>query len=66
MTGNPRDIITAAERQFPVRLMIGIPPDGLGQQYHQMTAWLDQNCGADGWAMTSARRGPNALSILPI
>jgi SAM-dependent methyltransferase len=50
--GNPRALITGAERRFPVRLRIAIPPEGLGQQHARMTAWLDENCGADGWAMT--------------
>jgi hypothetical protein len=41
-----------AERRFPVRIRIGIPPGGLGSRLGQMNAWLDANCGADGWAMT--------------
>ena len=52
MPGNPREMITAAERRFPVRVRIGVPPGGFGQRYAQMTAWLDGNCGSDGWAMT--------------
>jgi hypothetical protein len=29
-----------------------------GQRHTQMTAWLDENCGSDGWAMTrSGLRG---------
>jgi hypothetical protein len=52
MPGNPREMITLAERQFPVRIRIGVPPEGLGQRYPEMTAWLDHNCGADGWAIT--------------
>jgi hypothetical protein len=66
MPGKPRDMITAAERRFPVRVRIGVPPGGLGQRYAQMTAWLDGNCGADGWAMTpSGVRGVlnDAVSI---
>ena len=66
MPGNPREIITLAERRFPVRIRIGAPPEGLGQRHAQMTAWLDENCGADGWAMTpSGTRGVlnDALSI---
>ena len=66
MPGNPREIITSAERRFPVRVRIAVPPTGLGQRYTQMTAWLDENCGADGWAMTpSGTRGMlnDALSI---
>src|SRR5947208_1857339 len=52
MPGNPRAVIIVAERRFPVRIRIGIPPDGLGRRHAQLTAWLDENCGADGWAMT--------------
>jgi hypothetical protein len=66
MPGNPRDMIMSAERRFPVRIRIGVPPGGLGQRHTQMTAWLDENCGADGWAMTpSGTRGVlnDALSI---
>jgi 3alpha(or 20beta)-hydroxysteroid dehydrogenase len=51
MPGNPRDMIISAERRFPVRIRIGVPPGGFGQGYAQITAWLDENCGADGWAM---------------
>jgi hypothetical protein len=52
MPGNPREMITVAERRFPVRMRIGVPPGGFGQRYAQITAWLDENCGADGWAVT--------------
>jgi hypothetical protein len=58
MPGNPREIITMAERQFPVRVRIGIPPGGLGRRLAQITAWLDENCGFDGWTITpSGMRG---------
>jgi hypothetical protein len=66
MPGNPRALITGAERRFPVRIRIALPPEGLGRQHARMTAWLDENCGADGWAMTpSGTRGVlnDALSI---
>ena len=52
MPGNPREMITMAERRFPARIRIGVPPGGFGQRYTEMTAWLDANCGADGWAIT--------------
>jgi hypothetical protein len=52
MPGNPRDMIMVAERRFPVRVRVAVPPGGFGQRYSQITAWLDENCGADGWAMT--------------
>jgi len=66
MRGNPREMITVAERRFPVRIRIAVPPSGLGQRYTQITAWLGENCGADGWVMTpSGTRGAlnDALSI---
>jgi hypothetical protein len=66
MPGNPREMITMAERRFPVRIRIGVPPAGLGQRYAQITDWLDENCGSDGWAMTpSGVRGVlnDAVSI---
>jgi hypothetical protein len=66
MPGNSREMITSAERRFPVRIRIAVPPNGLGQRYTQITAWLDENCGADGWAMTpSGMRGVlnDAISI---
>ena len=54
------------ERHFPVRVRIGVPPDGLGKQLTQIQDWLDHNAGAGGWAMTpSGERGVlnDALSI---
>src|SRR5690348_11045729 len=66
MPGNPREMITAAERRFPGRVRLAIPPDGFGQQLDRMSGWLDENCGADGWAMTpSGMRGVlnDAVSI---
>jgi hypothetical protein len=66
MPGNSRDMTTSAERRFPVRIRIGVPPSGLGQRHTQITAWLNENYGADGWAMTpSGTRGVlnDALSI---
>jgi hypothetical protein len=58
MPGKPREMITVAERRFPVRIRIAVPPKGPGQRHTQMTGWLDENCGADGGAMTpSGTRG---------
>jgi hypothetical protein len=65
MPGNPREMITSAERHIS---------SALGSPFRQAvsagatlrTAWLDENCGADGWAMTpSGTRGvlSDALSI---
>ena len=64
--GNPREIIASAEHRFPVGIRIAVPPTGLGQRDTQITAWLDENRRADGWAMTpSGTRGPlnDAISI---
>jgi hypothetical protein len=66
MPGNPREMITSAERTFPVRIRIAVPSEGLGRGHAQITAWLDENCGADRWAMTpSGMRGVlnDAVSI---
>jgi hypothetical protein len=66
MPGNPREMITSAERTFPVRIRIAVPSEGLGRRHAQITAWLDENCGADRWAMTpSGMRGVlnDAVSI---
>jgi hypothetical protein len=63
MPGHPREMITMAERRFPV---IGVPPGGFGQRYAEVTVWLDENCGSDGWTMTpSGVRGVlnDAVSI---
>jgi len=43
-----------AERRFPVRVRIAAPPEGLGRQIEIMHAWLDETCGADGWATAPA------------
>jgi len=59
-------MITMAERSYPGRIRIGVPSGGLGRRYGGITAWLDQNCGADGWAITpSGMRGVlnDAISI---
>ena len=34
---------------------MGVPPSALGQRHPQIIAWLDENCGADSWAMTPSR-----------
>src|SRR5215469_16180107 len=52
MPGNPHEMITMAERRFPVRIRIAIPPGGLDKRHGRITAWLDENCGADCWTMT--------------
>ncbi len=43
-----------AERRYPVRVKIAVPPAGLGQQLTVMEGWLDETCGSEGWAMAPA------------
>jgi hypothetical protein len=47
-------MIADAERRFPIRVRIAVPGGGLGQRLNAIYAWLDQNCGADGWLITPA------------
>jgi hypothetical protein len=58
MAASSRLMIGEAERRFPARIRIGVPAEGFGSRLDQLTAWLDDNCGADCWAMTpSGLRG---------
>ena len=58
MAASSKLMISEAERRFPVRIRLALPVGGLGERFDQMHAWLDENCGADGWAMTpSGLRG---------
>jgi hypothetical protein len=58
MAASSKLMIGEAERRFPVRIRIAIPPGGLGSRLDAIKAWLDDNCGAEGWAMTpSGLRG---------
>lgn len=43
-----------AERHYPVRVRIAVPPEGFGRQLTIMHAWLDETCGGDGWATAPA------------
>src|ERR1041385_5531935 len=47
-------MIGEAERRFPVRIKMAVPAGGFGTRLTDINAWLDTNCGADGWAMTPA------------
>jgi hypothetical protein len=58
MAANSRLMIAEAERRFPVRVRVAVPSGGFGARLNQMQGWLDQNAGADSWAMTpSGTRG---------
>ena len=66
MAASSKLMIIEAERRFPVRIRIGVPPEGLGSRLDQRRAWLDGNCGANGWTLTpSGMRGVrnDAISI---
>jgi hypothetical protein len=53
-----RQAVRDAERRFPVRIRIAVPPEGFGSRLDQIFAWLDANCGSDGWTPTpSSTRG---------
>jgi hypothetical protein len=54
MAASSKLMITAAERRFPVRVRVAVPPRGFGSQLNTIYAWLDENCGVDGWGMTPA------------
>jgi hypothetical protein len=54
VTRAPRQAQREAERQFPVRVRIAVPPEGLGRQLALMHAWLDETCGAAGWSSAPA------------
>jgi len=54
MPTRSRDMISDAERRFPVRVRIAVPAGGFGRRLESMHAWLDANCGADGWTVTPA------------
>src|SRR5579862_2165362 len=54
MAASSKLMIGEAERRFPVRVRIAVPPGGLGVRLDAMKDWLDDNCGAEGWAMTPA------------
>jgi len=61
-----KQTVRDAERRFPVRIRIAVPPDGFGSRLDQIFAWLDANCGFDGWTSTpSSTRGVvnDALAI---
>jgi hypothetical protein len=54
MAATSKLMIVEAERRFPCRIKLGIPTGGFGARLTEMHAWLDENCGAGGWAMTPA------------
>ena len=51
MAASSKLMVTEAERRFPVRIRLALPTRGFGTRLSEIHAWLDENCGADGWAM---------------
>ena len=37
-----------------MRIKLAVPAGGFGGRLTDINAWLDANCGADGWTMTPA------------
>jgi hypothetical protein len=54
MAASSKRMVGEAERRFPCRIKLAIPTGGFGARLTEMHAWLDENCGADGWVMTPA------------
>ena len=50
-------LLSDAERRFPVRVRVAVPPGGLGRQLQLMHDWLDETCGADRWTLLPSGRG---------
>ena len=58
MAASSKLMISEAEKRFPVRIRLALPPGGFGTRLTDIQGWLDENCGANGWAMTpSGLRG---------
>ena len=54
MAASSRLMIGEAERRYPVRIKIAVPVGGFSERLNRMNEWLDQNAGADRWAITPA------------
>ena len=54
MAASSKLMISEAERRFPVRIRLAVPTGGFGERLNEINAWLDANCGTNGWAMTPA------------
>jgi hypothetical protein len=58
MAASSKLMISEADRRFPVRIRLALPSGGFGTRLTDIHNWLDENCGANGWAMTpSGLRG---------
>ena len=52
MAASSKLMVSEAEKRFPVRIRLALPPGGFGTRLTEIHTWLDENCGANGWAMT--------------
>jgi len=52
--GTRERLSTDAEGWFPVRIVIKLPPHGVGAIFTPIEEWLDENCGIAGWSITPA------------
>lgn len=59
MSGTAQHNQRDAERRYPMRVRLAVPPEGFGRQLAVMHAWLDATCGSAGWA--SAPAGLNGV-----
>jgi hypothetical protein len=50
MPASARHITPDGERARHWQVLIAVPPAGFGGQLALMRAWLDHNCGPQGWA----------------
>jgi hypothetical protein len=66
MAAKSKLMISEAERRFPVRIRVALPAGGLGERLNRMHEWLDQNAGADAWAMTPSGTGGIANDAVAI
>jgi hypothetical protein len=50
-------LFSEAERRFPVRVRVAVPPGGFGRQLQLMHDWLDETCGAERWMLLPSGSG---------
>ncbi|HEV2300737.1 MAG TPA: hypothetical protein VGR91_04125 [Stellaceae bacterium] len=50
-------LLSEAERRFPVRVRVAMPPGGFGRQLRLMHDWLDETCGAERWTLLPSGHG---------
>lgn len=56
MASSPRRVDREPD-PYRWRVLVGLPPEGLGPQLAGMRAWLNHHGGADGWTAAPAGTG---------